>query len=32
MTSAVYDDPQDGPTVLHFPVSFTAAGVTILDN
>jgi alkylation response protein AidB-like acyl-CoA dehydrogenase len=32
ITSAVYDDPQDGPTVLHFPVPFAAAGVTIMDN
>jgi alkylation response protein AidB-like acyl-CoA dehydrogenase len=32
ITSAVYDDPQDGPTVLHFPVPFTTAGVTIMDN
>jgi alkylation response protein AidB-like acyl-CoA dehydrogenase len=32
ITSATYDDPQDGPTVLHFPVPFTAAGVTIMDN
>ena len=32
VTSAVYEDPQDGPTVLHFPVAFTAEGVTIMDN
>jgi alkylation response protein AidB-like acyl-CoA dehydrogenase len=32
ITSAVYDDPQDGPTVLHFPVSFADATVTIMDN
>jgi len=32
MTSAVYDDPQEGPTVLHFGVSFKAAGVNILDT
>jgi alkylation response protein AidB-like acyl-CoA dehydrogenase len=32
ITSAVYDDPQNGPTVLHFPVPFTAEGVTIMDN
>jgi alkylation response protein AidB-like acyl-CoA dehydrogenase len=32
MTSAVYDDPQDGATVLHFPVPMTAGGVTVLDN
>src|SRR5262249_27339103 len=32
LSSAVYDDPQNGPTVLHFPVPFTAEGVTIMDN
>jgi alkylation response protein AidB-like acyl-CoA dehydrogenase len=32
VTSAVYNDPADGPTVLHFPVSLKAEGVTILDN
>lgn len=32
MTTAVYDDPQDGPTVLHFPVPFADEGVTILDT
>src|SRR5215510_14971478 len=32
VTSAVYDDPQDGPTALHFPVAFMAEGVTIMDN
>ena len=32
ITSAPYDSPQDGPTVLHFPVPFTAEGVTIMDN
>jgi acyl-CoA dehydrogenase len=32
MTSAVYDDPQAGPTVLHFAVPFTADGVTVMDN
>lgn len=32
MTTAVYDDPQDGPTVLHFPVSFADQGVTIMDT
>jgi alkylation response protein AidB-like acyl-CoA dehydrogenase len=32
ITSAPYDDPRDGPTVLHFPVSMQAPGVTILDN
>ena len=32
VTSAVYDDPQDGPTVLHFPISFKDAKVTTMDN
>jgi alkylation response protein AidB-like acyl-CoA dehydrogenase len=32
VTSAVYDDPQEGPTVLHFPVSFKDEKVTIIDN
>jgi alkylation response protein AidB-like acyl-CoA dehydrogenase len=32
MTTAVYDDPHDGPTVLHFPVPFAEAGVTIMDT
>ncbi|MBL8549975.1 MAG: acyl-CoA dehydrogenase family protein [Hyphomonadaceae bacterium] len=32
MTSAVYDDPQAGPTVLHFGVPFKAEGVTILPT
>jgi alkylation response protein AidB-like acyl-CoA dehydrogenase len=32
ITSAPYDSPEDGPTVLHFPVPFTAEGVTIMDN
>jgi acyl-CoA dehydrogenase len=32
MTSAVYDDPQAGPTVLHFGVPFKAEGVKILDT
>jgi alkylation response protein AidB-like acyl-CoA dehydrogenase len=32
MTSAVYDDPQAGPTVLHFAVPMKAEGVTILDT
>jgi alkylation response protein AidB-like acyl-CoA dehydrogenase len=29
MTSAVYDDPEVGATVLHFPVPMSAPGVTI---
>jgi acyl-CoA dehydrogenase len=32
ITSAVYDDPETGPTVLHFGVPFKAEGVTILDT
>ena len=32
VTSAVYDDPADGLTVLHFPVLLAAEGVTVLDN
>jgi alkylation response protein AidB-like acyl-CoA dehydrogenase len=32
VTSAVYDDPADGPTVLHFPVPIAADGVTVLNN
>jgi alkylation response protein AidB-like acyl-CoA dehydrogenase len=32
VTSAVYDDPEQGPTVLHFPVPFKDAKVTIMDN
>ena len=31
-TSAVYDDPAEGPTVLHFPVSMSAEGVSILPT
>jgi alkylation response protein AidB-like acyl-CoA dehydrogenase len=32
VTSAVWDDPQAGPTVLHFPLSLKAKGVTVLDT
>jgi alkylation response protein AidB-like acyl-CoA dehydrogenase len=32
LTSAFYDDPTGGPTVLHFSVPLTAAGVTIRDT
>jgi alkylation response protein AidB-like acyl-CoA dehydrogenase len=32
LTSAVYDDPNDGPTVLHFGVPIKTAGLTVLDN
>jgi alkylation response protein AidB-like acyl-CoA dehydrogenase len=31
-TMAVYDDPNDGPTVLHFMIPFEAPGVKIHDN
>ena len=32
MTTGVYRDPSDGPTVFHFPLSLKAEGVTILDT
>src|SRR5262245_53004268 len=32
MTMAIYDDPNQGRTVLHFPVPLDATGVKILDN
>lgn len=32
VTSAVYDDPDAGPTVLHFAVPLKAEGVTLLDT
>src|SRR5437588_11143176 len=32
VTSAVFDDPDSGPTVLHFGVPMKAEGVTILDT
>lgn len=32
ITSAVWDDPQAGPTVLHFPLALKAPNVTILDT
>jgi alkylation response protein AidB-like acyl-CoA dehydrogenase len=32
LTTAVYQDPQDGPTVLHFAVSLKGEGVKILDD
>lgn len=32
MTSAVHDDPQSGPTVLHFPLPLKADGVRVLDT
>ena len=31
-TMAVYDDPADGPTVLHFVIPMRAPGVTLHDN
>ena len=31
-TSAVWDDPENGPTVLHFPVPLKAEGVSIADT
>lgn len=31
-TMAVYDDPAEGPTVLHFVIPFDAAGVRLHDN
>jgi acyl-CoA dehydrogenase len=32
MTTGVYRDPADGPTVFHFPLPLKADGVTILDT
>jgi alkylation response protein AidB-like acyl-CoA dehydrogenase len=32
ITSAPFDDPADGPTVLHFPVPIRDEGVTVMDN
>ena len=32
LTSALYDDPKDGPTVLHFAVPLKAPGVKVLDT
>ena len=32
MTMAIYDDPKDGPTVIHFPVALNAQGVIPADN
>jgi acyl-CoA dehydrogenase len=32
MTMAIYDDPRQGPTVLHIAVPLQAPGVTIHDN
>jgi acyl-CoA dehydrogenase len=32
MTSGVYDDPDGGPTVLHFPLPLNTQGVSVRDN
>jgi acyl-CoA dehydrogenase len=32
LTTGVYDDPQNGPTVLHFGVNMKGPGVTVQDN
>jgi acyl-CoA dehydrogenase len=32
LTTGIYDDPQNGPTVLHFGVNMRGAGVKVLDN
>lgn len=32
MTMAIYEDPKDGPTVLHFPIALDAPGVKIADT
>jgi acyl-CoA dehydrogenase len=32
LTTGVYDDPKDGPTVINIPVSMKAEGVKILDT
>jgi alkylation response protein AidB-like acyl-CoA dehydrogenase len=32
VTSAPYDDPNEGPTVLHFAVPMNSEGLTVLDN
>ena len=32
VTSAVWDDPESGPTVLHFPLPLKADGVKVLDT
>jgi alkylation response protein AidB-like acyl-CoA dehydrogenase len=32
ITSAVWDDPETGPTVLHFPLPLAANGVKVLDT
>lgn len=32
VTSAAYDDPKEGPQVLHFPLPLKAEGVALLDD
>ena len=32
ITTALFEDPSDGPTVLHFPVPMQAAGVTVQET
>ncbi len=32
VTSAPYDDPEQGPQVLHFPVPLSASGVSLADD
>jgi alkylation response protein AidB-like acyl-CoA dehydrogenase len=32
ITSAVYDDPEAGPTVLHFPIPFNDPGLSMSNN
>lgn len=32
LTTGVYDDPEEGPTVIHFAVNLKGEGVTILDD
>jgi alkylation response protein AidB-like acyl-CoA dehydrogenase len=32
LTSALYDDPADGPTVLHFALPLRTEGISVLDN
>jgi alkylation response protein AidB-like acyl-CoA dehydrogenase len=32
MTTGVYDDPEAGATVIHFPLPLNAPGVTVLDT
>jgi alkylation response protein AidB-like acyl-CoA dehydrogenase len=32
ITTALHDDPTQGPTVLHFSVPMKASGLTVLDN